>query len=127
MAKEIRFYRCKHCGHIVQMIYESGVAVVCCGEEMTELVPNTTEAAVEKHLPVVTVEGNRLTAVVGSVTHPMTEQHYIMWICVQTDKGSQIKYLAPNTEPKAVFALEEEKAIAVYEYCNLHGLWKTAL
>lgn len=127
MAKEIMFYRCRHCGNIIQMIYDSGVRVVCCGEEMSELVPNTVDAAVEKHLPVVTMEGNLLTAMVGSVTHPMTEQHYIMWICVQTDKGSQIKYLSPDMEPKAVFALEDEKAIAVYEYCNLHGLWKTAL
>ena len=123
--KENRFYICEHCGNIVGMIHDSGVPLMCCGQKMTKLEPGTVEAAHEKHIPVVTVEGNTVKAVVGSVAHPMTEEHSITWIYLQTDRGGQRKSLTPGAEPVVTFALEDEKPIAVYAYCNLHGLWKT--
>ena len=119
-----KFFVCKHCGNLVGMIFNSGVPMVCCGENMTELVPNTTDAAQEKHVPVVTVEGNKVTVEVGSVAHPMEEAHYIQWIYLQTQKGGQRKSLNPGDAPKAVFELIDDKAEAALAYCNLHGLWK---
>ncbi len=124
----MKFYICKHCGNIVGMVNDAGVPLVCCGEKMSELVANTTDAAQEKHVPVVTVDGNLVTVEVGSVAHPMLEEHYIQWIALETEQGNQRKPLAPGAEPKAVFALAPgDKAIAAYEYCNLHGLWKAEL
>ena len=122
---ELKFFRCNHCGNIIVKIKDSSVPVVCCGENMQELVPGTTDAAVEKHLPVYEVNGSSVAVTVGSVLHPMLPEHSINWICLQTNKGFQLKYLNPGEEPKAVFALADgEKVEAVYEYCNLHGLWK---
>ena len=122
---ELKFFRCNHCGNIIVKIKDSSVPVVCCGENMQELVPGTTDAAVEKHLPVYEVNGSSVSVTVGSVLHPMLPEHSINWICLQTNKGFQLKYLNPGEEPKAVFALAAgEKVAAVYEYCNLHGLWK---
>ena len=124
----MKFYICKHCGNIVGMVNDAGVPLVCCGEKMSELVANTTDAAQEKHVPVVTVDGNLVTVEVGSVAHPMLEEHFIQWITLETEQGNQRKPLAPGAEPKAVFALAPgDKAIAAYEYCNLHGLWKAEL
>ncbi|MBQ1978047.1 MAG: desulfoferrodoxin [Ruminococcus sp.] len=124
MMKETRFFICEHCGNIVGLIKSSGVPIKCCGQNMTELIPGTTDAAVEKHVPVVEVEGNTVKVTVGEVIHPMTEEHSIQWIYLKTDKGGQRKDLNPGEEPVAVFALADEKPVAVYEYCNLHGLWK---
>lgn len=122
---ELKFFRCNHCGNSIVKIKDSSVPVVCCGENMQELVPGTTDAAVEKHLPVYEVNGSSVSVTVGSVLHPMLPEHSINWICLQTNKGFQLKYLNPGEEPKAVFALADgEKVEAVYEYCNLHGLWK---
>ena len=101
--------------------------MICCGEEMHELIANTTEAALEKHLPAVTMNEGKIEVVVGSVEHPMTDAHYIEWILLETDKGVQIRHLTPADAPKAVFEIGEDKPLAVYEYCNLHGLWKTEL
>jgi superoxide reductase len=123
--KENRFYICEHCGNIVGMIHDAGVPLVCCGQKMTKLEPNTVEAAVEKHLPVVTVEGDTVKAVVGEVAHPMTEEHSIQWLYLQTDRGGQRKSILPGEAPEVTFALNGEKPVAVYAYCNLHGLWKT--
>ncbi len=123
--KDIKFYRCEHCGNLVGMVNDAGVPLVCCGQKMTHLDPGTTDGAVEKHLPVVTVEGNTVKVEVGSVAHPMTEEHSIQWIYLQTTKGGQRKALAPNDPPVVTFALLEEEPVAVYAYCNLHGLWKT--
>ena len=95
-------------------------------EGYTLLKANTVDAAVEKHVPSVSINNNVLDVVVGSVVHPMLEEHYIMFIAVETENGFMVKYLKPNEEPKASFVLNE-KAIAVYEYCNLHGLWKKEL
>ena len=122
---ELKFFRCNHCGNIIVKIKDSSVPVVCCGENMQELVPGTTDAAVEKHLPVYEVNGSSVSVTVGSVLHPMLPEHSINWICLQTNKGFQLKYLNPGEEPKAVYALADgEKVEAVYDYCNLHGLWK---
>ena len=124
---ESRFYVCEHCGNIIGMIHSSGVNVVCCGQKMTKLQPGTVEASVEKHLPVATVseDGKTVTARVGSVTHPRTPEHSIAWVYLETDKGGQRKALNPGDEPVVTFALADEKPVAVYAYCNLHGLWKT--
>ena len=122
---EQKFYICKHCGNIVAAVKESGVPVVCCGEKMSELVPCSTDAATEKHVPVVTKEGNIVTVSVGSVTHPMTPEHYIEWISISTKNGNQRHVLTPTDEPKATFALlDGDEVLAAYAYCNLHGLWK---
>ena len=123
---EKKFYICKNCGNMIGMIKSSGVNVVCCGDPMTELKPNTVEASQEKHLPVVTVEGNIVKVKVGSVEHPMTEEHHIAWIYLETEQGGQRKKLAVGSKPEAEFALAGgDKVVGVYEYCNLHGLWLT--
>ncbi len=122
---EQKFYICKHCGNIIGMIHSSGAKVVCCGDPMTELVPNTTDASNEKHVPVITVDGNKVRVEVGSVLHPMTEDHHIAWIYIHTEKGGQRKVLDHTGAPIAEFILtDNDKLVAAYEYCNLHGLWK---
>lgn len=122
----MKFYVCAHCGNIITFVKDSGVPVVCCGEKMQEIIPGTVDAAVEKHLPVVSVEGSQVTVQVGSVEHPMLPEHFIEWIVLETSAGSQMKALTPGEKPQAVFALADgEKAVAAYAYCNLHGLWKT--
>ena len=121
---ESKFYRCERCGNIIGKIHDSGVSVVCCGEKMKKLEPGVVEASREKHIPVVTVSENEVKAVVGSVIHPMVEEHSIEWVYLETDKGGQRKTLKPGDAPEVVFALADEKPIAVYAYCNLHGLWK---
>lgn len=124
----MKFYKCNHCGNIIAKVIDKGVPVVCCGEKMAEIIPNTTEAATEKHLPVATVNGNEITVKVGSVSHPMLDNHFIEWIYVETEQGGQRKALKPGDEPQVVFALAGgDTAKAVYAYCNLHGLWKTEL
>lgn len=127
MSKEVKFYICKHCGNIVGLIHNAGVPLVCCGEKMSELVPNTTEAATEKHLPVVEMDGNVVKVSVGSVEHPSTEEHYIAWVYLQTAHGGQRKAIQPGEKPEVSFALQDDELIAVYAYCNLHGLWKTEI
>ena len=122
---ENRFFICEHCGNLIGMIHDAGVPMMCCGQKMTQLVPGTVEASVEKHLPVVAVEGNVVKVSVGAVAHPMTEEHSITWVYLQTDRGGQRKCLAPAAAPVVEFALADEKPVAVYAYCNLHGLWKT--
>lgn len=121
----MKFYVCEHCGNIITMVKNTGVPVMCCGQKMTELVPGTVDAALEKHVPVVERSGNTVAVKVGSVEHPMLPEHFIQWIALETNQGSQIKYLQPGQAPQASFALAEgEEVKAVYEYCNLHGLWK---
>ncbi len=119
-----RFYICEHCGNIIGMIHSAGVPVKCCGQNMTELVPGTVEASLEKHIPVAEVEGNTVKVTVGSVLHPMIEEHSILWVYLETDKGGQRKNLEVGKDPVVTFALADEKPVAVYAYCNLHGLWK---
>ncbi len=120
----MKFYRCEHCGNIITKVNDSGVPVVCCGQPMTELVPGATDGAYEKHVPAVTVEGNTVKVQVGEVEHPMMAEHYIQFIALETAKGCQIRYLKPDEKPAAEFSIaSDDKAVAVYEYCNLHGLW----
>ena len=121
----MKFYICEICGNSVGMIKESGVPVMCCGQKMKELIPGTSDGAAEKHVPVFSVDGNKVTVKVGSVDHPMLDEHYIEWIAVETAKGAQRKVLNPGEAPRAEFALTDDDAlVAVYAYCNLHGLWK---
>ncbi|MBO4390558.1 MAG: desulfoferrodoxin [Lachnospiraceae bacterium] len=121
----MRFFICEHCGNIVEMVKDSGVNVVCCGQKMTELIPGTSDGAVEKHVPVATVDGNKVSVAVGSVDHPMLDVHFIEWIAIETSAGAQRKFLKPGEAPKAEFVLAEgESFVAAYAYCNLHGLWK---
>ena len=122
---ETKFFICEHCGNIIGKIHDAGVPVMCCGQKMTQLIPGTVDASVEKHIPVVTVEGNLVKVQVGSVEHPMIPEHYITWIYLQTNVGGQRKNLTPGSVPAVTFALtEDEKPVSVYAYCNLHGLWK---
>lgn len=122
--KSLRFFKCEHCGNVVVKLVEKGVPVFCCGQKMEEIFANTVDAAVEKHLPVVSLNGGVLDVKVGEVSHPMEEAHYINFIAVETDKGSSIVSLRPGQAPEAKVFVGENKVIAVYEYCNLHGLWK---
>lgn len=119
----VKFYVCKHCGNLVTFLNESGAPLVCCGDKMTHLEPNTVDAATEKHVPAVTVDGTKITVEVGSVEHPMVPEHFIQWICLETDKGTHVRKLTPSDKPHAEFALVDETPVAVYEYCNIHGLW----
>ena len=124
---ETRFFRCSHCGNIIGLIHDSGVPVVCCGEPMKELIPNTVEASQEKHLPVASVSDDAVTLKIGSAPHPMIPEHSIQWVYLKTTAGGHRKSLAPGEQPEVSFALKDEKPVAVYAYCNLHGLWMTKL
>ena len=122
---ELRFYRCETCGQIIAVVRKTGVPVMCCGKPMKEIIPCTTDAAVEKHVPVYEVNGQTVSVKVGSVDHPMTEAHYIEWVCLKTKQGNQRKALNPGDEPKVCFSIcEGDEVEAVYAYCNLHSLWK---
>ncbi|MCD8160216.1 MAG: desulfoferrodoxin [Clostridiales bacterium] len=122
---ELKFYICEHCGNIIMKVQDVGVPVMCCGQKMTELVPGTTDAAAEKHVPDYKVEGNLVRVNVGSVDHPMIPAHYIEWIALKTREGVQIKRLNPGEKPAATFALSDGDSVEeVYAYCNLHSLWK---
>ena len=125
--KNVKFYICPTCGNVIEMINDSGVNPVCCGKPMNELLPNTVEASGEKHIPAVRIEGENVIVNVGSVNHPMQDVHYIEWVQLVTENGSQRRMLKPGQEPNVVFHLAGEKPLAVYAYCNLHGLWKTEL
>ena len=122
-----KFYICEHCGNLVGLINDSGVPMKCCGQNMTKLEAGVVEASREKHVPVASVSGNVVTVNVGSVNHPMSEEHSILWVYLETDKGGQRKALNPGDAPVVSFALADEKPIAVYAYCNLHGLWKSEI
>ena len=120
-----KFYICRHCGNIIGLIENAGVPVICCGEKMSELVPNTTDAAKEKHVPVIAANGNLVTVKIGEAAHPMTPEHHIAWVYLQTKRGGQRKVLDPAGAPEVTFALtDDDKAEIAYAYCNLHGLWK---
>lgn len=119
---EVKFYRCNHCGNLVMMVHDAGVNPVCCGEKMELLVPGSVDASVEKHVPVVQVQADGLRVEVGSVAHPMTEEHYIEWIALAAAGRVDIRYLKPGDEPAALFP--PAQGGVVYAYCNLHGLWK---
>lgn len=122
---DVKFYKCEHCGNIIAFVKDKGVPVMCCGQKMTEIVPNTVDAAQEKHVPVVTVDGNKVHVKVGDVPHPMTEEHLIEWVCLHTKQGNQRKPLNAGDAPEVCFSIcDGDEVLAVYAYCNLHGLWK---
>ena len=122
---EMKFYRCKRCGQMVAIVKKKGCPIMCCGEPMEEIIPGESDGAVEKHVPVYEVKDNMVCVTVGSVEHPMSEEHYIEWIALQTKNGNQRKALKPGDAPKACFALlDGDEVEAVYAYCNLHSLLK---
>ena len=122
---EKNFYICNHCGNIATKLKDKKVPLFCCGEKMSELKAGTTDASKEKHVPVVEVNNGSVSVVVGSVEHPMTEEHFIEWIYLLTNKGEQIKQLLPNEKPQATFFIASDETVeGVYAYCNLHSLWK---
>lgn len=125
--KRSTFYRCAKCGNIVVKVAEGAGQLTCCGEAMQVIEPNTTDAAQEKHVPVVTLEDDKIIVNVGDVDHPMEEAHSIQWVYVVTEEGVLARCLKPGEAPHAEIALGGQTPIEVYEYCNLHGLWKLAL
>ncbi len=121
----MKLYRCATCGNIISHVKNTGVPVMCCGKKMEEIIPGTSDGAAEKHVPVIKQEGNKVVVEVGSVEHPMADVHYIEWIILQTEKGVQRRNLFPGELPRAEFVLaDDDKVVAAYEYCNLHGFWK---
>ena len=122
---EMKFYRCAHCGQIIAVVKKTGVPIICCGEPMKEIVPGTTDASLEKHIPVYEVKDGKVKVRVGAVDHPMIPEHYIEWVAIQTKFGNQRKALKPGDEPAVCFRLcDGDEVEAVYAYCNLHSLWK---
>ena len=122
---EMKFYRCAHCGQIIAVVKKTGVPIICCGEPMKEIVPGTTDASLEKHVPVYEVKDGIVKVRVGAVDHPMIPEHYIEWVAIQTKFGNQRKALKPGDEPAVCFRLcDGDEVEAVYAYCNLHSLWK---
>lgn len=122
--KRATFYRCAKCGNIVVKAVDGGGQLTCCGQAMEIIEPNTTDAATEKHVPAVTLDGDKIIVNVGSVDHPMLDEHFIQWVYVVTEEGVLARCLKPGEAPHAEICLGGQKPIAVYEYCNLHGLWK---
>ena len=121
---DVKFFKCNHCGNVAVKPFDKKAPLSCCGEKMSELVANSTDAAAEKHVPVVTVDGAAVHVEVGSVEHPMTDEHLIAFICLVTEKGYQVAELSSADKPQADFAVAAGDApVKVHEYCNLHGLW----
>lgn len=121
---EQKFFRCKHCGNLVGLIKNTGVPMMCCGDLMEELIPNTVEASAEKHVPEVSAKERLVHAKIGSVAHPMTDEHHIEFIYLQTENGGQRRSLKVGSEAAAMFVVLDDKPVEVFAYCNLHGLWK---
>ena len=120
----VKFYRCEHCGNIIIKLHDSQVPVFCCGEKMQELIANHSDAAVEKHVPIVATKHDKVLIQVGSNMHPMTAEHYIEWVYVETIHGGVIQYLQPEEKAEIIYSGKQEEIKTVYAYCNLHGLWK---
>ena len=127
MCGKQKFFICNHCGNMVGLIQDRGVPMMCCGEEMAELVPNTAEASTEKHLPAVSVTGNSVSVQIGSVPHPMEEAHRITFVYAESERGGQRKCLKVGEAPSVTFIFTDDKPQAIYAYCNLHGLWMTKI
>ena len=122
---EMKFYRCSVCGQMVAIVKKKGCPIMCCGKPMEEVIPGTTDAAQEKHVPVYEVKDGKVFVTVGAAAHPMIPEHYIEWVSLQTKSGNQRKALQPGEEPKVCFSIcDGDEVEAVYAYCNLHGLWK---
>ena len=121
----MKLYICKHCGNIISYVKESGVDVMCCGEKMEEIIPSQTDASNEKHIPIVKRHENKIIVEVGEVEHPMTENHFIEWIAIETKSGGQKVKLCYTDKPRAEFLINDnDEIISAYAYCNLHGFWK---
>lgn len=127
MRETQEFFVCRHCGNMIGLLHDGGVAMMCCGEKMHKIEPNTTEAASEKHLPVVSVSGDTVEVSVGENPHPMDREHSVEWIYLETERGGQRKRLRAGEKPTACFKLADDSAIAVFAYCNKHGMWKTEI
>ena len=124
MKMKRKFLLCRRCGNLIEMINDSGVTPICCGTDMDVLTANTTEAATEKHIPVIEINSNIAKVTIGEILHPMEEAHYIEWIHLETNKGIKRVNLKPGDEPIVNFALAEDETVtSAYAYCNLHGLW----
>jgi len=123
MTKTQNFYRCAHCGNIALLLINNGPPLVCCGEKMALLTPNTADASAEKHVPVARFENGVLTVNIGSMAHPMEDAHYIQYVYIATQKGGQRKPLTPGNPAEVKFAFVDDAPVTVYAYCNLHGLW----
>ena len=125
---ELKFFKCEHCGNIAIKVVDAGVPMMCCGQKMTELTPGAVDAALEKHVPVVTVDGAQVHVEVGEVIHPMTEAHLIQFVVLQTKKGYQVANFTHEDAPVADFVVAAgDEPVKVFEYCNLHGLWVAEL
>lgn len=123
MAK--KFKKCAICGQIISFVKDTGVPVICCGENMEEIIPGKSDASTEKHVPVYQIKDGMVHVTVGSDKHPMLPEHYIQWIAIKTKMGYQRKNLKPGDEPTATFVLDDgDELESVYEYCNLHALWE---
>ena len=126
--KKLIFYKCQICGNVIIKLVDSRVPVFCCGQKMEEIKANSYDGAKEKHKPVISIEGNKVSARVGEIPHPMTAEHYISHIILQTDKGFYVKELSPLASPTTEFLLtNDEKAISAYSICNLHGIWESEI
>ena len=122
---EMTFYRCAACGQMIAIVKKTGCPVMCCGKPMEKIIPGTTDASVEKHVPVYEVGDGKVRVTIGAAPHPMTEEHYIEWVSLQTKFGNQRKALKPGDKPEVCFSIcEGDEVEAVYAYCNLHSLWK---
>ncbi|NLY81166.1 MAG: desulfoferrodoxin Dfx [Clostridiales bacterium] len=120
------FYLCEVCGNIAEKINDTGIPIICCGKPMVKMEPQTTDSTNEKHVPLIDVEGNKVTVTVGSTLHPMVAEHYITMIVLETDQGTKRQFLSPGAEPKACFTIgDDEKVVGAFELCNIHGLWKS--
>lgn len=127
MERKSNFFICDKCKNLVNMITCSGERISCCGAEMKNMEPEYTDEGAGKHQPVVKRRGDIISVNVGSESHPMTERHAISWVALVTNKGTHRKFLVPGEEPVVTFAITDELPVAVYSYCNLHGLWKTQI
>ena len=123
---EMKIMKCEHCGNVVSFIDDKNVPIMCCGAKMVEVVPNSVEAATEKHIPVITKKCKKVTVSVGSVEHPMLDVHHIEWITLVTTSGTATRYLEKDAAPMAVFTLADgEQVVEAIAYCNLHGFWSS--
>ncbi len=123
MTGRLQVYKCEVCGNIVEVLHEGKGELVCCGKPMKLFVENTVDAAREKHVPVVEKTASGFKVKVGSVAHPMEEEHYIEWIEIIADGKAYRQFLKPGGAPEATFDVKADR-ITAREYCNLHGLWK---
>ena len=122
--KLLDVYKCKSCDNIVEVVNAGGGTLSCCGQDMIQMTENTVDAAKEKHVPVLEETADGYTIKVGSVAHPMTEEHYIQWVELIMGPKVYREFLQPGQEPQASFKIDKKEKPVAREYCNLHGLWK---